>query len=799
MGFSINFRAHKNNKKRNAAAACVGALCVVSCVNLHAVASSSAIGASATALEARDVEELLLAVSVNGQKPQDTALLLRGKDGRVFARRDDLLHWRLAPPVSGGVSREGALYFPLDALDGVSYRVDEPQQALLIDAAAQAFLSSRVSGSRGVLTVPARSPLGGFLNYDVFTANDAEDTSTNALAEVGVFNAWGVGVSTFLRQDLPDGTQVVRLGTTWTHDMPSTMTSLRFGDLTNASSSWGRSVRFGGVQWGTNFASQPGFITFPRPAMAGEAVLPSTVDLYVDNVLRMRREVPAGPFSIEDMPVVTGQGEARLVVTDLLGREQVIVAPYYSSPRLLEPGLNAYSYEIGAIREDFGLVSNHYGRPLAVGTFRRGLSEHLTGEVRAELLEKQQTVGLGGFFLWPAAGVFSASIAASHRQPALGAGGNGGLLSLAFSGQRSQFAYGLNAQFTTEHFAQIGFEPGQRAARLSGQAFASFAARRAGSFGISYTHQERPDKDPVDLLNASYSVTLWRFGFLGLSALRVLGPQASSVFSLSFTRLLGERDTGSISATKDGERMRGNMRMQRSLPPGSGMGYRLSAGFEDSDPREAGVTLQNEVATYGVEVGQSEGQTSYRGSVSGGVAMLGADVFMSRQIDNSFAVVEVPGYADVNIYRDNQPIAHTNAKGMALISRLRPYEVNSVRIEQADLPMDARIGALQLDAIPYLRSGLLLSFPVKRSRGATLTLLLDSGEPLPAGAVVKLAGEAEEFPVGLRGETYVTGLEAANQLHATWRGQTCVVDVAFPKSDDPLPDLGVFKCGGVKQ
>src|SRR5690606_30254055 len=131
--------------------------------------------------------------------------------------------------------------------------------------------------------------------------------------------------------------------------------------------------------------TQPGFISVSRPAMQGEAALPSTLELYVNDVLRLKRDVPSGPFSIQDMPVVSGQGEARLVVTDLLGREQVIVAPYYASPRLLDAGLKAYSYEIGAIRENYGVASNNYGRALAVGTFRRGMSNRWTAEIRSEL------------------------------------------------------------------------------------------------------------------------------------------------------------------------------------------------------------------------------------------------------------------------------------------------------------------------------------------------------------------------------------------------------------------------------
>ncbi|MGY8786643.1 MAG: hypothetical protein ACKVIB_14730, partial [Pseudomonadales bacterium] len=76
----------------------------------------------------------------------------------------------------------------------------------------------------------------------------------------------------------------------------------------------------------------------------------------------------------------------------------------------------------------------------------------------------------------------------------------------------------------------------------------------------------------------------------------------------------------------------------------------------------------------------------------------------------------------------------------------------TVRIEQADLPFDAQIDAVQLDAVPNLRSGLLLKFPIKRSRGALLTVVLENGEPLPAGALAQIIGDSVDengvFPAG---------------------------------------------------
>ena len=71
------------------------------------------------------------------------------------------------------------------------------------------------------------------------------------------------------------------------------------------------------------------------PAGAAEAALPSTVDVYVNHLLQIHTDVSAGTFTINNLPVMTGQSDARIVVSDLLGQEQIISQPYYVSPQLL--------------------------------------------------------------------------------------------------------------------------------------------------------------------------------------------------------------------------------------------------------------------------------------------------------------------------------------------------------------------------------------------------------------------------------------------------------------------------------
>lgn len=738
-------------------------------------------------------EEMLLEVRINRQEPGETAPLVRRSDGRLLVRREDLEKWRLRVPNVPPALHGGNSYFPLDALRGLSYQLDESSQSLDINAAPGLFAATEIKGRPLGFIHPTPPSPGAFFNYDVFADQAKNQRSAGALFETGIFGRWGAGTSTFVHRDLGGNAPLIRLDTTWSSDRPASLSSLRLGDAISRAGSWGRSVRFGGIQWATNFATQPEFNPFPLPGLAGEAVMPSTVDLYVNEVLRMRREVPAGPFSIQDLPVVTGQGEARLVVRDILGRERMIVQPYYASPRLLQQGLHDVSYEMGLARENYGLASNDYGRFIASGTHRVGINDRFTGEVHGELLRGQQTAGLGGAMLVPGGGLLSASVAASHSDR-----GTGKLVGLGFERQGRWLSFGSNTQVATESFAQLGLQTGEIAPRQLSQAFLSIGTGGYGSLGLSYTHQDRRNQQKVRLVSMNYSASLGYAGFLGLSLIHSLGQNSRPTIGLVLTRPIDDRTSASASLGRQATSTTAELQVQRSLPPGSGFGYRLRAGAGDSDLREAALAAQSRIGTYSLEARQLGGQAGVRAAASGGAVLLGGGAFLSRRIADSFAVVEVPDYRDVRIYVDNHEVARTDGNGRALLPRLRAYEKNGIRVEQADLPLDAQIDDLQIEAAPYFRSGLALRFPVKRSNGALLTVTLNNGDVLPAGAVIRINGGNEQFPVGERGEAYLTGLTASNRLHVTWRGQNCELNVSFPKTADPLPHLGTYQCTEMK-
>ncbi|SFP37750.1 outer membrane usher protein [Frateuria terrea] len=732
-------------------------------------------------------------VHVNGT-PQDTTMVLKGNDGAIFVQPDDLQRWRLNVTCGKKIEHGGISYCPLSEVKGLTYHVDESLGLLSVSVPATLLAENHLSGMSLGSDQPTPSPPGAYLNYDVFAGReDHGPTSTSAALDTGVFGRWGSGTNTILSRQGGSLSQTIRLDTSFTRDQPDRMASLRLGDTISSGSAWGRAVRMGGVQWATNFSTRPTFVTFPLPTVDGVAAAPSTVDYYVNDALRLRREVPSGPFTIQDLPVVTGAGEVRMVVRDLLGREQVVSQPFYASSGILAKGLRDYSYELGFERRNYGVSSNDYGKPMAVATERRGLSSHFTGEAHAEWLPDQQTLGLSGELLIGNLGVLSFSAAGSHDQD-----GRGGLMELGFQRQSAYFSWGARSQVTTPGFTQLGYEAPACPPQQMSSAYFSVGAPRFGSFGMSYTHQAYREREDVELLGASYSRALGRLGYMSLSALRFLGGDGSTLVSMTFTAPLGPTDSVSLNGQVHAGSSGGALQYQHNLPAGSGAGWRLQAGLSPDDPSLAELALQNDVGTYTLGAAQSQGQRAYQASVRGGLALLANRVYPSRHIDDSFAVVQVPGFSGVRVYADNQPVAVTDEKGYALIPRLRPYQRNPIRIEQADLPLDADIQGLQLDAVPYSHSAVALTFPVTAARGAIVVVKLEDGSFIPAGATITLEGNPTPFPVGFQGEAYLTGLSAANRLHASWRGQSCTMTAALPATNDPLPRIGPLICRGVR-
>lgn len=742
------------------------------------------------------VTEMLLQADVNQQRLDDSVIVLKAEDGAVLLAGEDLDRWRLRRPETAPFEHEGKLFYPVSAMRGLRVEIDEGRQTMAVVADPAAFSGTFGSVDTQRYPPPLLSQPGGFFNYQL-SGTRFESTSTrNGLFEAGFFSKYGVLTTTTLAPDLDRTSSWLRLDTTYAIDSPKDMTSIRLGDTITRPGAWGRPVRIGGAQYGTNFATQPGFIRSPVLAAAGSATLPSVVDVYVNNALVQRNQVPPGPFSIQNIPVVTGTGEVQVVVRDLLGRQQVITQPFYSSATLLRGGLSDWSYEAGAIRDNYAIASNDYGDGMAAGTYRRGITDYFTGELRGETSRDIHTLGASSAVRLGNFGIVSGTFAGS-QSPA----GAGQLVGVGLEHLTPTLSVSGQVQLTTPGFRQIGMLENELPRQRQTFGTATYAMGAAGALSAAYVRQDFRDQPPVETATFTYSVPIVKRATFTFSVLRTYSGTPATTLFATLTIPFGELSSASLTLDRSRDPATGAANVnttavvQKSLPLGDGYGYRLQA---HNDDYLGTLNLQNAFGTYTLEASQpKDGSTATRASISGGLGVVGGHPFLSRYITDSFGLVRVADYANVQVLQDNQVVAKTDKDGYAILPRMRAYDRNQVTINQNDLPFDATLDRLRLDAIPYYRSGVLLDFPVKRVRAGTLHVVLEDGSALPSGALARIEGQEKEFPVALQGEAYLEGFADSNRIVFTWRGQRCTLDVAYPRTSDPLPELGTFVCKGV--
>ena len=734
-------------------------------------------------------EPELVETRVNEQANRQTIIVLRGGSGTVWMNEQDLKRWRIAVPADiTGITHDGVRYIPLSALPQHQYAFNTQRGELAVTLPAESFQPSAL-GTTVTPVVPRPAVPGAYLNYDFFGQQTQGRRQLDSRLEFGLFNRFGTGNISMLGRDLTDRREMIRLDSTWTLDRPNEMVSLRIGDSISRGGAWGRPIRFGGLQWSTNFATRPDFIAFPQLSLLGSAALPSTVDLYINNVRTFRQEVDPGPFSLNNVPVLTGGGEARLVVRDLFGREQVIVQPYYVSRNLLKQGLSDYSYEVGAERLNYGFVSNDYGSVIGAGTHRYGFTQRFTGEVHAEVQRERQAAGLGGVYLLGARATIDGAIATSTSRH-----GEGALAAIGYDSQGRYFSYGGRTQRTTSEFSQLGLLPGGLAPASQSSLFFAFHNPRLGSLGMTYIKQDNRSLPDAELVSANYSRVLGEGWFFNLNAFRNLMAQQDFVVGMTLIHALGDRTSASLNYnTRPGpDQMLAEV--QQNLPAGSGMGYRLLAGADERSRYEGGLSMQNDVGTYSLEAARYGDQEAYRANMRGSLAMVDGSMYASRRLGDSFAVVKAGDFPNVRVYAENQLVGRTDRQGKLLIPGLRPYQRNNIRVEPEDFPLEAQVDKYEMEAIPYFRSADLVRFPAFKELAAILLLYLPDGKPLPSGTQVYLNDTEENYPVADKGLLYIRGLQKRNKLLARWDGQACTLQLDYPDTNEPMPDLGRFTC-----
>ena len=751
---------------------------------------------------AEEQKNLQLEVIVNKTPAGMIGSFVRFGDNRIGATPDELESLGLRP----GPGRSPSDIVLLDDIPTLQYEYDERTQRIFITVGdvsrkAQTF---DLSGSSERRITRAQAGWGALLNYDLLSSSNsfqnlrsAYFAGTSLSVAARAFSPYGtLEQSAIVRAGPQQPTDIIRLNSSFRYSDQDRMITYGAGDVINGGLAWSRPIRIGGLQAQSNFSLRPDLITSPLPTLGGSAAVPSTVDVYVNNIKTFSQEVGSGPFSVSNVPLISGMGNAEIVVRDSAGHETRSTVPFYASSSLLAPGLTSWSLEGGLPRLSYGSAADVYVEsPVGSATLRRGIFDGLTVETHVEGGAGVANGGVGVVFKTGTIGVAAAAVSAStssvdkglqayvsyetrmsnvtisaSSQRAFGlyddlASATARLQNIAANGLQNingLFAYlPLTALPSSNSFAYAtGIYSSARAPialdRITFSAQLPFDAK--ANVSTSFIHLLDSSRNLSNILTGSYSRAM---------------PYNVSVFATVFHDFGTNKNTGIFAGL--------------SMPLGDSAS--ISTGVSRGQGGTVGTvdavkSLGPEPGSYGWRVHDSEGVS---------ITTMDGGVFLSNWIDDGFAVIST-GAPGVEVLNENRRAGVTDASGRLLIPTLRSYQKNKITIDPANLPVDVEIASTREIVAPADRAGVLVKFDVRRDTASALvTFVRPDGSFVPAGASGRITGRGD-FVVGYDGQAFIKDLVNTNLAEIELSDGKCNASFQFIQMLGEQVQIGPVLC-----
>ncbi|HWA31055.1 MAG TPA: fimbria/pilus outer membrane usher protein [Rhizomicrobium sp.] len=730
---------------------------------------------------AAHAQTLLLEIWIDGRDTHVIAHVVRHGNSLEIANAD-LADAGLA------VARAGTRL--IDAKSDIRGEEDEAGQRLLLTVDPARLSRTVVDLRPSIMDEVTPAARGAMLRYDVSaTMNDVSHPHRTSSA--------GLSLALTLFQDETRFTltgfattglsqRSARLDTALEFDTPSAPRRLVFGDAITGVPQWARAVRFGGLELATDFSQQPDRVTFPLPQFSGLAAVPSTVDVFVGASRVSSTPVDAGPFALNDLPVLTGGGGATVVVRDMLGRETSRTISLYTDPSLLADGLTSYALDAGFLRRGYGVVSADYATPFASATWRRGF-KGFTGELHGEAAQGYAQAGGGIGFSVGDFGLWSAGAAVSRRD-----GQRGALASLDFSARADSISFFGDIAATAGRFSDLASLAGDVFPSLRYQASASAALGRAGSLSFGWIGERTQGSASSRLLTGSYALSFGEGLYLSLTGLRDL-VGGHWAFQFFFNMPLGD---GLASASTSAGAQPPDYQAQYAEPadPDGGFGYRVLANAGSSRRLEADANWIADQGEIDGGVSIADGAAALRMGASGGLVLLDDKLFATKAPEGAVALVRA-GAPDVRIYRENRPVAVSDMQGDALLTGLSPYTTNRIGIDPRDYPIDADVAISQRRVVPPRNTGVIVDMVPERRNAFIAVVMFANGRYPRVGARVDVVGTTVPLIVGRDGEIFFGGLtQPVDAVVERDEGPCRVTIVPPPPTPQRVPRAGPFIC-----
>ncbi len=712
---------------------------------------------------------------------------------------------------------------PIDlaTLPGVTFAYDERAQTIdfrVSDAGRLAHVyDARPTGPRAA---PAQSGWGAVANYSLFGTSTQKLSAiphfsgANATLDARAFSPYGtVSQTGILGDTVLSRDDALRLDTTYAVSSQASQLTGRAGDTISGGLAWTRPIRFGGLQVQRDFGLRSDLVTQPLPNVSGSAAVPSTVDVFVNSVKTYSQEIAPGPYSVTNLPVVSGGGTAHVVVTDTTGCSTDTAVPFFNAPNLLAAGLSDFSLDAGFARRNYGLLSDDYDKhPLGSAIGRYGVSDWLTLEGHGEGGAGLANGGAGALASAGRWGTVALAASGSHVGRRTGAQLYAGYdltvggFNLDASTQRTLATFDDLAAVT----ATTSVLPSLAAAFATGTISLDPRPPRAldritvgaplrfdtASVSASVINLVEAKGTRSRIVTASltrplpFDASFFATGFVDLSQRGSAGVFAG----LSFP--LGPRVRASLGGSLDGSGREAQVDVGQNMQPTDGsVEWRLRDLEGPSPIRVADAGYRSPYGTAQVEVSQQRRTIGTQGEFDGSFGYVtDGGAFAGNHVADGFAVVDT-GIAGVPVTRDNRLVGETNAWGKLVVPDLQSYAGNRIGIDPLALPANVEARSTHQTVTPAGRSGVGLTFGVDAHVDAGTVRLQDAtGRPLPVGTKGHREGGAETFVVGYEGQAYVKHLAGTNVVILDLGDHDCRATFPYQPTPGHRVAIGPVPC-----
>ncbi|MEH2374565.1 fimbria/pilus outer membrane usher protein [Nostoc sp.] len=739
-------------------------------------------------------QKAILELTVNQVSQGEVFVILRQSD--ILVHPSDLQKARLQGFSGIQETINNETYVSLASLaPNVSYKYDENSLTLSITAQPELLGSTSVNlENEPPKNLVYSKDTSAFLNYAFNVPFNRQAFNNYTFSgEFGLTLKGNLLFSSFSRQG--DGSFLRGL-TNFTIDDPKKLNRWVVGDSFANTGNLGGGVFFGGISLSREFGLNPYFIRQPTFAVSGAVLNPSTVEVFVNGQRVSQQQLPPGQFQLNNLLLPVGNGYTKLVIRDSFGREQVITSPFYLSTGLLKPGLSSYSFNLGLRRQNLNSDSLNYGSPVFLGQYTQGISKSLTLggrlEVSSNLISAGSTITTALPF-----GALELSLAGSSES-----GVPGAAASIAYNYPGRTIGFGSSLRLFSDKYANLSLSALDDRPRLETNAFISATLNRSYSLSLQYALSDFRDRGQSNRISLSNAIRLSDKSNLSINlshSSQATESPRNEIF-IGFNYSLGNGTNANLNESISDKKAVTTLSLQQSPPVGQGFGYRLQLSpSEEQLPGNGTLRYQAPFGIYELNYDHNPNGENVTTLASGSIVAIGNNIFFTRPVTGSYALIQVPTVSGVRGYMSNQEIGRTDSRGNLLIPNLLPYYGNNIRIQDEDIPLNYRVDANEKTIAPSFRGGAIVRFPVQRIQSIIGNISVDaSGKtiiPVYGLLTVNVNGNQVDSPIGNQGEFYLENITLGRYVaNVEYAQGVCTFDLNIPQSDQKIVNLGSLKC-----